>query len=377
MEVSWILAGAVGVVLGALITYVWWFSERSQDAVPPSPGPAVPPDISTVLSVLRSSALVMDQQERVLRASAAAIGLGLVTDDDQLRSAELLELVRRVRRDGEVREAEFEIRIRRRPPVYVRARVAPLSHGLMLALVEDRTTEQRVEALRRDFVANVSHELKTPIGAISLLAEAVGEARDDPEAVERFAARMQTEGERLTRLVQQIIDLSRLQADVASADAGVVTVGDLVAEAVEHSHTDAEAKDIKITQDVAPGLHLRGDRAQLHAAVSNLVENAVTYSPPGSAVAVAASADGEDVRITVSDRGVGIAPEEQERIFERFYRVDPARARATGGTGLGLSIVKHVAASNGGTVEVWSEPGLGSSFTLVLPARDVDEGEHE
>ncbi|MBC9226100.1 two-component sensor histidine kinase [Aeromicrobium sp. 636] len=377
VEVSSILAGAAGVVLGAVITYVWRFSERSQERVPATGTPAVPPDIVTVLSVLRSSALVLDRDERVLRASAAAIGLGFVTDDDRLRSAELLDLVRQVRRYGEVREAEFEIRARRRPPVYVRARVAPLSHGLVLALVEDRTTEQRVEALRRDFVANVSHELKTPIGAISLLAEAVGEARDDPEAVERFAARMQTESERLTRLVQQIIDLSRLQADVVSDDARTVKVDELVAEAVEHSRTDAEAKGIEITQDVQSDLHVRGDRAQLHAAVSNLVENAVTYSPAGSAVAVAAVGDGQDVRITVSDHGVGIAPEEQERIFERFYRVDPARARATGGTGLGLSIVKHVAASNGGTVEVWSEPGLGSSFTLVLPARDIDEGEHE
>lgn len=377
VEVSLILAGAVGVVLGAAITYVWRYSERSQATVPPAPMPSVPPDIDTVLSVLRSSALVMDQEERVLRASAAAIGLGLVSDDDRLRSAELLELLRRVRRDGEVREDEFEIRIRRRPPVFVRARVAPLSHGLVLALVEDRTAEQRVEALRRDFVANVSHELKTPIGAISLLAEAVGEARDDPEAVERFAGRMQLESERLTRLVQQIIDLSRLQFDVSSDDIGAIKVGDIVAEAVEHSQTDAEAKGIAISLRTEPDLHVQGDHAQLHAAVSNLVENAVTYSPADSAVAVTASRDGQDVRITVSDHGVGIPPEEQERIFERFYRVDPARARATGGTGLGLSIVKHVAASNGGSVEVWSEPGLGSSFTLVLPAWDVDEGEHE
>ncbi|MET0468507.1 MAG: ATP-binding protein [Aeromicrobium sp.] len=376
MEVSQILAGAAGIVLGAVIMYVWRFSERSQEVVPPAPAPAVPPDIATVLSVLRSSAVVLDQEERVLRASAPAIALGLVTDDDRLRSGELLDLVRQVRRDGEVREGEFEIRIRRRPPVYVRARVAPLSHGLMLALVEDRTTEQRVEALRRDFVANVSHELKTPIGAISLLAEAVGEARDDPEAVDRFATRMQSEGERLTRLVQQIIDLSRLQSNLTNDDT-LIKVSELVAEAVEHSLTDAEAKSITISQDVQPDLYVLGDRAQLHAAVSNLVENAVTYSPDASVVAVAATGDGEDVRITVSDHGVGIAPEEQDRIFERFYRVDPARARTTGGTGLGLSIVKHVAAGNGGSVEVWSEPGLGSSFTLVLPARDVDEGEFE
>jgi len=376
VEVSEILVGAAGIVLGAIITYVWRFSERAQETVPTAPAPAVPPDIRTVLSVLRSSALVMGEDEKVLRASAPAIALGLVSDD-RLRSDQLLELVRRVRRDGEVREEELEIHRRRRPPIFVRARVAPLSHGLILVLVEDRTAEQKVETLRRDFVANVSHELKTPIGAIQLLAEAVGEARDDPEAVERFAGRMRTESERLTRLVQQIIDLSRLQADVASEHSVVIKVGELVAEAVEHSHTDAEAKAITITQDIQPDLYVLGDRAQLHAAVSNLVENAVTYSPDDSTVAVSATGDGDEVRIMVSDHGIGISPEEQERIFERFYRVDPARARTTGGTGLGLSIVKHVAASNGGSVEVWSEPDLGSSFTLVLPAWDVDEGEYE
>lgn len=376
MEVSQILAGAAGIVLGAIITYVWRFSERSQETLPTTTAPAVPPDIRTVLSVLRSSALVMGEDERVLRASAAAIAMGLVSED-RLRSEHLLELVRRVRRDGEVREDDFEIQLRRRPPIFVRARVAPLSHGLILVLVEDRTTEQRVETVRRDFVANVSHELKTPIGAIQLLAEAVGEARDDPEAVERFAGRMRTESERLTRLVQQIIDLSRLQGDVASEHGVVIKVGELVAEAIEHSHTDAEAKAISITQDIEPDLFVLADRAQLHAAVSNLVENAVTYSPAESTVAVSARSEDDDVRIMVSDHGIGISPQEQERIFERFYRVDPARARATGGTGLGLSIVKHVAASNGGTVEVWSEPDLGSSFTLVLPAWDVDEGENE
>ncbi len=376
MEVSQILAGAAGIVLGALITYVWRYSERSQTEIPPAPAPAVPADIDTVLSVLRSSALVMDQEERVLRASAAAVGLGLVAAD-HLRSERLLDLVRQVRRDGEVREAEFEIRIRRRPPMFVRARVAPLSHGLILALVEDRTKEQKVETLRRDFVANVSHELKTPIGAINLLAEAVGEAKDDPEAVVRFSQRMRSESDRLTRLVQQIIDLSRLQADVASDDLVSIKVGELVSEAIEHSHTNAEAKSIALTQDVEADQFVQGDRAQLHAAVSNLVENAVTYSPADSAVAVTAVRDGDDIRITVSDHGVGIPDDELDRIFERFYRVDPARARATGGTGLGLSIVKHVAASNGGSVEVWSKPGLGSSFTLVLPAWDVDEGENE
>jgi len=377
VEVSQILIGAAGMLLGAIVTYVWRFSEHRQETVSPAPAPAVAPDLHTAVSLLRSSALVLDREEQVLRASAPAIAMGLVSDDDRIRSDRLLDLVRQVRRDGEVREAEFEIRMRRRPPIHVRARVAPLSQGLMLALVEDRTTEQRVEALRRDFVANVSHELKTPIGAINLLAEAVGEAKDDPQAVQRFADRMRSESERLTRLVQQIIDLSRLQADVLGDDQTVIKVDELVAEAAEQSQTDAEARDIAISVAVEPDLHLRGDRAQLGAALGNLVENAVTYSPEHSTVAVTAKGDRGDVRLTVTDQGIGISPEEQERIFERFYRVDPARARATGGTGLGLSIVKHVVAGHGGRVEVWSEPGLGSSFTLVLPAWDVDEGDHE
>jgi two-component system sensor histidine kinase SenX3 len=300
--------------------------------------------------------------------------MGIVSDD-RLVPEELMDLVRQVRRDGQVREAEVSLQPRRGSVAHVHARVAPLTSRLVVVLAEDRTQAHRVEAIRRDFVANVSHELKTPIGALNLLAEAVAEAKDDPDAVVRFSSRMQTESERLTRLVQQIIDLSRLQNDTASEEAGVVKVDELVAEACEHSATDAERKQIELATSMQPELLVHGDRAQLHAAVSNLVENAVTYSPESSRVAVTAERSGDDVRITVADHGIGISGEDIDRIFERFYRVDPARARSTGGTGLGLSIVKHVAASSGGRVEVWSEPGEGSTFTLVLPAwtHDIDE----
>ena len=193
----------------------------------------------------------------------------------------------------------------------------------------------------------------------------------------RFSSRMHTESERLTRLVQQIIDLSRLQNDIPSDEAAVIPIGELVSEACEHSATDAEHKSITIVTDIEPGLYVHGDRAQLHAAVSNLVENAVTYSPENSKVTVSARLGDDGVRLTVADHGIGIPGVALDRIFERFYRVDPARARATGGTGLGLSIVKHVAASNGGTVEVWSEPGLGSSFTLILPAFSAELDEEQ
>ncbi len=373
-----VITAFLGALVGAAITYVWRLSERRLQEVPAGPAPAspVPPGAEAVLSVLSSSAVLLDDSDVVVQASAPAYALGLVRED-ALTSESLLQLVRQVRRDGQVREGETTLDRRGRAPVHVHARVAPLTRQVVLVLVQDRTHEHRVETIRRDFVANVSHELKTPIGAISLLAEAVGEAKDDPEAVVRFAGRMQDEGRRLTRLVQQIIDLSRLQADVLNDTPDVVSVADLVAEACEHSQTDAEAKGIELVRACEPGLYLRGDRSQVHAAVSNLVENAVTYSEAGTRVSVTAEAYGDDIRITVTDRGIGIPEQELDRIFERFYRVDPARHRSTGGTGLGLSIVKHVAASNGGSVEVWSKPDEGSSFTLVLPAHVPDnEEEH-
>ena len=368
-----LIAGAIGAVSGAMITYVWWFSERRQNTVAEAP-PAIPPGVEAVLAILPSSTVLIDSADAVLQASAPAHAMGIV-HDDRLQPEELMTLVRQVRRDGQVRQADISLQPRHGTTTYIHARVAPLGSRLILVLADDRTREQRVETVRRDFVANVSHELKTPIGALNLLAEAVAEAKDDPDAVEQFSSRMHTENERLTRLVQQIIDLSRLQNDLLSEDAAMIKVGELISEACEHSDTDAEKKGIEIVTTVEPDLFIHGDRAQLHAAVSNLVENAVTYSPEGSRVTVSANHVDAYVRITVADNGIGIPGDELDRIFERFYRVDPARARATGGTGLGLSIVKHVAASNGGSVEVWSEQGLGSSFTLVMPAfsQELDE----
>lgn len=371
-----LLAGVIGALIGVAITFLWRFSEKQQDEKPDVQPPIVPPGADAVLSVLSSSVVLIDSGDTVVKATAPAYALGLIKDD-RLAPEELLALVRQVRRDGQVREKEFTLPMKRTAPMHVIARVAPLNSRLIVVLADDRTRERRLESIRRDFVANVSHELKTPIGALQLLAEAVGEAKDDPDAVKRFSARMHTESERLTRLVQQIIDLSRLQQDVLSEDSSVLKVGDLVGEACEHSQTDAERKNIDISSKFEADLFILGDRAQIHAAVSNLVENAVTYSPDDSKVSVTARKIDGEIRITVTDHGIGIPNEEIDRIFERFYRVDPARARATGGTGLGLSIVKHVAASNGGRVTVWSEPGQGSSFTLILPAYTPDLEENQ
>jgi two-component system sensor histidine kinase SenX3 len=247
------------------------------------------------------------------------------------------------------------------------ARVAPLGKDLTLVLVEDRTEARRVEEVRRDFVANVSHELKTPVGAMMLLAEGVLDAADDQEAVRRFAGRMQVEGQRLATLVSSIIELSRVQDDdPAGADA--VDVAGLVARVVEENTVEATTHDIAVVAQVAPGLAVRGSAGQLALALGNLVSNAVAYSPSGARVLVTATQVDTRVELSVVDQGSGIPPEEVDRIFERFYRLDPARQRSTGGTGLGLSIVKHVAASHGGEVRVRSVPGDGSTFTLSLPA---------
>jgi two-component system sensor histidine kinase SenX3 len=316
--------------------------------------------------VLRSSAVVVGDDDVVLKASAPAYAMGLVRST-ALASAELADLVRQVRRDGQIRETELLMDRPGAPARHVTARVAPLGARLVLALVEDRTRERRVEAVRRDFVANVSHELKTPVGAIRLLSEAVHDAADDPAAVKRFSNRMLTESDRLSRLVQQVIELSRLQADDPLEAPMVVDLDEVIRVAVDTSAIDADSKRISIVTGGTPHLEVFGNEEQVTAAVANLVANAVSYSENDGSVLVSTKADDDLVEISVVDQGIGIPAGEIDRIFERFYRVDPARHRSTGGTGLGLSIVKHVAATHGGEVRVWSVEGQGSTFTLTLP----------
>jgi two-component system sensor histidine kinase SenX3 len=365
----------VAALIGALVAgggvLAWHVSERQQGIVAPTDEPAVPEGVASVLSVLRSSAVVVGADDTVLKASAPAYAMGLVSGTS-LMSHELAELVTQVRRDGQIRETELLMARQHAVPRHVTVRVAPLTSTLVLALVEDRTKERRVETVRRDFVANVSHELKTPVGAIKLLAEAVCDAADDPVAVRRFAGRMLTESDRLTRLVQQIIELSRLQDDDPLDAPVVVSVDEVVAGAVDASAIDAHDRRITIATGGTEGLKVIGNEEQVRAAVTNLVANAVAYSGNDSTVLVSAKAEGGMVEVSVVDQGIGIPSGELDRIFERFYRVDPARHRSTGGTGLGLSIVKHVAATHGGEIRVWSVEGQGSTFTLTLPRADQE-----
>lgn len=384
----------LGVGLTAAIAFRWSEREQSRGSTSgngrrsstssmlssPLQDSALPPGVDTVLSVLRSCAIVLGDGDEVVKASSAAYAMGLVRGG-AVAVEPMLALARATRRDGEIRQAELDVPrpgvARVGEPLSVSVRVAPLGSRLVLVLVEDLTERRRIEAVRRDFVANVSHELKTPVGALSLLSEAVADASDDPEAVQRFAGRMQIEATRLASLVQEIIDLSRVQDDRLLMDPEPVPVDELIAEAMDRCRQQAAAKQIHMAAGGIAGLYLYGDRGQLAAALGNLVENAVNYSPPRTRVAIATrrissaaaigEADGELIEISVTDQGIGISEKDRERIFERFYRVDPARSRATGGTGLGLSIVKHVAASHGGTVSVWSVEGQGSTFTVRLP----------
>ena len=341
-------------------------------------GPAaakIPPGIASVLSVLSSSAVVLDADDRVLQASDAARSFGLVKGE-RLMASELLALARQVRRDGEIRERELELR---RGPIgsatlAVQARVAPLSgdvgpEGMVLVLAEDQSESRRVEEVRRDFVANVSHELKTPVGALALLAETVEDAADDPDAVRRFAGRMRQEASRLTNLVQDIITLSRIQAAEPVPDPMSVPVDAVVAEALDRCRMKANARGIVLADEGDRDLGVHGDEDLLITAIRNLLENAVAYSPERTRVVVTTRRHGDRVEISVEDQGIGIPERDLQRIFERFYRVDPARSRATGGTGLGLAIVKHVTAAHGGSVAVRSEEGSGSTFTISLPLR--------
>jgi two-component system sensor histidine kinase SenX3 len=333
----------------------------------------LPPGVASVLSVLSSSAVVLDSQDRVIQASVAARAYGLVKGD-QLTAQELLALARQVRRDGEIREGEMELAtssVNGKLRTFA-VRVAPLGPavgggGLVLLLVEDQTESRRVEEVRRDFVANTSHELKTPVGALALLAETVEDAADDPEAVRRFAGRMRQEASRLTNLVQDMITLSRIQAAEPVPDPVPVELDGVVAEAIDRCRMKASVRGIEIAASGARGLAVLGDEDLLITALRNLLENAVAYSPDKTKVGVSTRRAGQDsVEISVADQGIGIPERDLERIFERFYRVDPARSRATGGTGLGLAIVKHVTAAHGGEVMVQSTEGAGSTFTLRL-----------
>ncbi|GAC1324121.1 MAG: ATP-binding protein [Mycobacteriales bacterium] len=326
-----------------------------------------------VVDLFPLGALVVTGEDDVVLSNPAAREMGLLRGS-RLAVSGLRELAGQTRGDGEPREAEISLLRGRlaREPAAVLARAAPAGlAGQVVLIVEDVTESRRVEAVRHDFVANVSHELKTPIGALSLLAEAVGDASDSPADVRRFAGRMRHESHRLGQLVQELIELSRLQGGEPLPAAEVVALDGVVAEAVDATGLVASKRTITVSTGGETGVSVLGIRGQLVTATANLLDNAIRYSPEGSQVEVSVVPGEGTVAVAVRDHGIGIAEGDLERVFERFYRADAARSRATGGTGLGLAIVKHVATNHGGSVDVTSIEGAGSTFTLHLPSLDA------
>jgi signal transduction histidine kinase len=333
-----------------------------------------------LVDLMDPAIVLVDPGDEVLLANPAARALGIVRGS-RLLVPDLLAVAQTVRTTGSRRTdvrlpgdlAGSGPRLMGVHGVRLDSGSAPLPGPVALVL-QDVTETRRSEAVRRDFVANVGHELKTPVGALALLAEAIQEAADDPEAVQRFAGRITHEADRLGRLVREVIDLSRLQGGEPLPELTPVAVDDVVAEAVDRTRTAARAKGLDIAVGGQRGLVVRGVESQLATAVTNLLANAVAYSAGENRIAVAARARSGFAEIAVTDSGIGIPRPERQRVFERFYRVDQSRASSTGGTGLGLAIVKHVASNHGGSVTVWSEEGLGSTFTLRIPLAVADGG---
>ncbi|MCY7412622.1 MAG: two-component sensor histidine kinase [Salinibacterium sp.] len=370
MDSAWLVPAALmfGVVAGAGVSAALVYAARRGRRAAAVINATVPDGVDQVIEALESAGVVLDPSNNVVKASPGARSFGLVWNQ-ALVHPELVRLVDRVRRNGE--PVTEELNVSRGPfgdaTLYLFVRVARLGARYILLIAEDRTESYRLDEVRRDFMANISHELKTPIGAVSLLAEALASAAGDPKQVRKFAAQLSTESERLARITREIIELSRLQSQDALTKADRVDIDNVVAIAIDQNRVVADSHRIRLVSGGDKHAEVYGDEALLAIALHNLISNAIQYSPDGSRVGIGVNSSDGVVEIAVADQGVGIPEDELDRVFERFFRSDPARSRNTGGSGLGLSIVKHVVQNHGGDIRVWSQPGNGSTFTVRLP----------
>jgi len=349
---------------------IWRFKEKQPSK---STNLKIESDLSTqsfdLLRAIDAESIVVAPGDKVIYYSNGINTFNLIKDE-RIQNTQLNNLVRAVRRSGIQQDATMELP---RGPIGggthdLLVRVTSMGDaGLIAVLIFDDSEMRRLDSIRRDFVANISHELKTPIGALSILSEAVLEASNDPEAISKFASRMQAESRRLSDLVQEIINLSRLQDDDPLKNGKLINLSEVITDAIDQSRLNAEKRKINIFFEALDEAQVLGDRSQVSMAINNLIENAINYSPDSTRVTVTLKVNDQIAEIAVSDQGIGIPEKDLERIFERFYRVDPARSRLTGGTGLGLSIVKHIANNHGGDVSLWSVEGAGSTFTIRFP----------
>lgn len=354
---------AIGLALGLMLG-----RRGSRGRLAPRQRPAAGELANQAIRTAHNGIAILDEAGEVLLHNERAEALGVVTDNEV--SAEARTAAEQAARTGGAVAVELSppATAAVRAPLAVSGEARNLLDGSTVIDVSDRSELVRLEATRRDFIANVSHELKTPVGAMSVLAEALLDGAGEAAQVQRFAGKILDESNRLGRLVGELISLSRLEGAEQPPELAEVDLDRVVNEALHRCELAAEAHEIPITADEPSGLTVRGDHALLVTALANLLDNAVAYSPDGSAVSVSREHADGFAEVAITDRGIGIAHEHQQRVFERFYRVDADRSRATGGTGLGLAIVKHVAANHGGSVRVSSAPGSGSTFTVSVPA---------
>lgn len=368
MNIGWLsLAFLIGMtVMGTLVFFV-----RQDVLAKYDEAAAISDGAAELLEVLAEAGIVIGQNGNVVRATTSALGMGLIRDR-VLVHPELRKLVSSAQGKTEIQSSEVELLsgIKGAKRLFVQARAVDLGNGSVLLIVDDKTEAQRLDETRRDFIANISHELKTPVGAIGLLSEAVLDNTDDPELVQKFTENILKESKRLSALVKDVIQLSRIQAADNLLISEVIDIDSVLRDAIDRNSFKAERQKIKIAYEGTKGLKVIGDEEMLAVAFKNIIENAIVYSPESSRVGVSLEKSGSVAEIKVVDQGVGISKEDQKRIFERFYRTDPARSRQTGGTGLGLSIVKHVINSHLGDIKLNSKLGVGTTFTLRLPLAD-------
>ncbi|MBV7282538.1 MULTISPECIES: ATP-binding protein [unclassified Corynebacterium] len=378
-----IIVGAMGaLVMMPLARFLRRWAQRRREAETITDN-----RITTISQVLHltvqgspTGVAVIDRSGSVVLSNMPAHDMGIVHEHSVNKQiwASALEVF--ADQDTRVVSLELPRRLASRVSA-VDATVAPLTltdERFVVVYSTDESEHVRMESARRDFVANVSHELKTPVGGMALLAEVLLNSADDPESVLHFGERLLNEAHRMSSLINELIALSKLQGAEKLPAMKPVSVDEVIDEAVSRNKLTAETAGIEIIRDTPSGVQVRGDSTLLITAITNLIINAINYSPESTPVTISQkvvhSPSGEKtVQVRVTDRGIGISEEDQQRVFERFFRVDKARSRQTGGTGLGLAIVKHVTANHGGSIKLWSQPNIGSTFTLELPVFDVQE----
>lgn len=362
----WILAALCLVLAATTILLMVRARPPSPAVVEPAPVRPMERDPSAALEQMELGVVVLSSSLGPVFANAAARRLLRLPADSlpvRLQSDEVLSIARRALNSGKPAETELSLW-----PDRKRVNARAVSDGEdIFVFLDDVTDEVLAHQIRRQFVLNASHELKTPVASIQALAETVNQAiEDDAENARRFARKLLIESERLSRLIQDLLDLSRLEDPAHFSDASV-DLGAVSERESEGLRRLAEERGIKLVVDVTPGTMVRGDEQQLGLLVRNLVDNAIRYTPGDGHVQVRVLQSNGHVVLEVEDTGAGIPLNAQSRVFERFFRVDQDRSRASGGTGLGLSIVKHVAELHGGHVSLRSELGEGSTFTVQIP----------